>query len=143
METPDLDELSKQYSGGKFGELVLSHCKQLDMLTCAAAMLGMTNDELPEEANPLVLVEEWLEHAEAVGVYPEFWAIDCGEAVTNLKDAAAAMLRQAGVEPTPALLYTMFQLVVVNATYQCHKDPEFKTFVQKSIGMGFLGRLFG
>lgn len=135
----DINSLAQQYSGRKFGELILHEYKKLDFQTVSLAVLG-TIDELPESISSLM--ESWLDEIGQYGVDPFFWQRDCGEVFIEICDRARQNLEKNSLPVTDDHLFNMFQVIVLNFVYSLHKNPASKAFVQKSIGIGFLRRLF-
>lgn len=39
-------------------------------------------------------------------------------------------------------LFSMFQIIVLNFAYGAHKHPQSEAFIQQSVGIGFMRRLF-
>jgi hypothetical protein len=136
----DLDALRKQFRGRRFGELILHHRKETDLQSTIAALQGVTQ-QLPDGAQPLV--ESWIDEINPNARSEQFWRQDCADALATITAAAASRLRAAGMEPTTEDLFNMFQVIVLNFAYSTHRFPQSKAFIQKALGVGFLGRLFG
>lgn len=136
----DLYALKKQFHGRRFGELILHHRKETDIHTTIAAIRGVTQ-ELPNNAQPLV--GSWIDQINPGALSEQFWRQDCGDAFESITNAASVKLRAAGLQPTTDDLFNMFQIIVLNFAYSTHRFPESKAFIQKALGVGLLGRLFG
>jgi hypothetical protein len=134
-----LNELGQQFKGRKFGELILHHVNAQDYETLVKAMLG-TIEELPSGAE--TEVESWIDEIAPLGKSPAFWQRDCGQVFLTICGQARQKLANCGVKATENDLLTMFQIIVLNFAYGAHKDPESKAFIQKSVGIGFLRRIF-
>ncbi|MBF0229501.1 MAG: hypothetical protein HQK63_07915 [Desulfamplus sp.] len=135
----DLTSFSQQLAGRKFGELVMHHYKKQDYQTILLALEG-TIQELPENARPCV--ESWIDEIVLYGKNPNFWQRDCGEVFTEICDLARRKLANYMVTATEDHLFSMFQIIVISFAYGAHKHPQSKAFIQQSIGVGFLRRLF-
>lgn len=135
----DINSLSQQFTGRKFGDLVLHHIKKQDEPTIVAAMQG-TIEELPQSAR--ASVESWIDENTAFGADPSFWQKDCGELFLEICGRARQKLDSHSVRATDDQLLSMFNIIVLNFAYGARKDPGTKAFIQQSIGIGFLRRLF-
>ena len=135
----DINSLSQQFTGRKFGELVLHHIKKQDFPTIVAALQG-TIEELPQSAR--ASVESWIDEIAPFGADPTFWQKDCGEVFLEICGRARQKLDSHSVRATDDQLLSMFNIIVLNFAYGAHKHPGTKAFIQKSIGIGFLRRLF-
>lgn len=136
----DLDELAKQYQGRKFGEIVLQQCKAQNLPTTMAAIRGLT-EELPPSAH--ISIESWIDKIMPLGAYGSFWEQDCGEVFLGVCDEARTHLTNIGVNPTNDNIFNMFLIIVLSFAYTAHISPPSKAVIQKAIGVGFLGKLFG
>ena len=136
----DLQALSTQFSGRKFGELVLHHYKRMSLDEVVSALAGNIQS-LPEPAK--ALAEPWIDEVSAFGPDPSFWQGDAGQTFSDICQSARNRLADVGVSPTNSDVFAMFQVVLLNFVYGLHKHPQSKAFIQQSIGMGFLRRLFG
>lgn len=135
----DLTSFSQQLAGRKFGELVIHHYKKQDYSTIVAALKG-TIQELPEKAQQCV--ESWIDEIAPYGKDPSFWQRDCGELFIEICNLARQKIATYMVNVTDDHLFSMFQIIVLNFAYGAHKHPQSKAFIQKSIGVGFLRRMF-
>lgn len=135
----DINSLSQQFTGRKFGELVLNHFKKQDFQTIVAALQG-TIEELPQSARPSV--ESWIDEIAPFGAEASFWQKDCGEVFLEICDRARQKLDSHAVRAIDDQLLSMFNIIVLNFAYGAHKHPGTKAFIQQSIGIGFLRRLF-
>jgi len=136
----DLAALQAQFRGRRFGELILHHLKHTDFQATVVTLLALPQ-ELPQDARPLV--ESWIDEMSVPSRSEQFWQRDCGDVFASIIAVAAAKLRVAGIEPSSDDLFNMFQIIVFNFVYATHRFPQSKAFIQKSLGVGFLGRLLG
>jgi hypothetical protein len=136
----DITALAEQFSGRKFGELVLLQYRKNNLQQAVAALQG-TTEELPEAARACVI--DWIDEVNPSATNPEFWRADCGSVFLNICSRARKKLKEYIAEPTDDHIFSMFQIVVLNFAYALHQEPQSKAFVQKSIGVGLFGRLFG
>lgn len=136
----DIDTLRQQMHGRKFGELILEHVNKLDLQMSMLALRGIT-DELPITAQSLV--EDWIDEINPSALSEEFWKQDCGLALMSITNAATRRLKLAGMQPTSDDIFNMFQIIVISFACTCHANRQSKAFVQKAIGIGFIGRIFG
>ena len=136
----DLQALSAQFAGRKFGELVLHHFKSMKQQAVVPALSGNI-ESLPASAKPLV--ESWIDEVTTFGTDAAFWQSDAGQTFTVICNAAHKRLTDAGVPATADDVFAMFQIVLLNFVYGLHKHPQSKAFIQQSMGIGFLRRMFG
>jgi hypothetical protein len=136
----DLHGLSEQFSGRKFGEIVLHHYKSLKEDALVPALVANI-ESLPTSAKPLA--EAWIDEISAFGTDPSFWQSDAGQTFNLICNAARNRLDSAGVPISNDDVFAMFQIILLNFVYGLHKEPQSKSFIQQSLGMGFLRRMFG
>ena len=139
-EYMDLQALSAQFSGRKFGELVLHHYKSMKQDVLVPALVGNI-ESLPASAQPLT--ESWIDEVTAYGTDVSFWQSDAGQTFTRICNAARQRFADAGILATDDDVFAMFQIILLNFVYGLHKHPQSKAFIQRSIGMSFLRRMFG
>ena len=135
----DLVSIAQQFSGRKFGELMLHQCRQNNLARTVAALQG-TIQELPPEVRPCV--EGWIDKMNPAALDADFWRADCGDVFLDLCLRARQELKGYVSNPSDDQVFNMFQIVLLNFAYAAHKNPKSKAFVQKSVGVGFFGRLF-
>lgn len=136
----DLKELINQYSGRKFGELILYHHSKHDLPTISKAFQG-TIVELPPKVQPTI--ENWLDYISILGKNESFWQSDCGEIFGELCSKAKEWLSEFDNNPNETDIFNMVQLIILNFAYGTYKYPQSKYFIQKSIGIGLLRRILG
>ena len=139
MQVIDLSDLSKQFAGRKLGELVLQYAPPQSSKFVIEALQGTIN-KLPSEAK--TSVESWIDEISPMGKNPSFWKRDCGEAFLFICTRGRERLASLKIKDTEDDIFHMFQIIVLNFAYGCHKHPQSKAFIQKSIGIGFFRRLF-
>jgi hypothetical protein len=135
----DINSFSHQLAGKKFGELVLHHYKKQNYTEIVAALMG-TIQELPESARSCA--ESWIDEIAPFGKNPSFWQRDCDEIFLEICNRARQKLATYSIDASDDILFKMFQIIVLNFGYTAHKHPQSKAFIQQSIGMGFLKRVF-
>ena len=125
----DIVKIKKQFQGLTFGQLILHQRKSSDIQATAKALQD-TMEDLPADVQPLI--ESWIGEMGTSIRLGQFWKKDCGEVFDIIVEAAKEKLQAAGVEPTDAVLFNMFQVIVLtfaSVTPQSHKS---KTGKQKS-----------
>lgn len=140
MVDVSIDQLSEQFKGRKFGELVLHHIDQQPFKHIVAAMQG-TIEGLPLQVR--IEMERLLDSANPLAMKKEFWADDCGRVLMFIASMIEKELQETGVMPSEENLFDVFNIIVLNFAYSAHKDPRMKKFIKASIGKGLLGRFFG
>ncbi len=128
-------ELEKQYSGRKFGELVLHHLKTQNPTQINEAVIGLTekvHSELFETT------EKFLETIIYVFASTErFWKTDCGEALVLYTNSTKAEAKKFGLTVDDDYAFDIFNLIVLSLAKQAYADDNLKKFIKKSV------RLFG
>lgn len=136
----DIKNLARQFRGRKLGELVMHHYANQSATDAMNALAGTTL-LLPKDAQ--TKMADWVDEVSPIGADPQFWRADCGEAFERLTEFAISYFRDEGINIGEEDALNLFQILILNFTYTAHKNPSSKAFIQKSIGVGFLGRLFG
>jgi hypothetical protein len=133
-----------QFAGRLFGEIVLEQYKRFERLGDANATMSlihaMTEDARPEVQKHL---ESWIDQAGAHAQSPQFWRRDAMSVLEQFGQEAADRLREAGIEPTDDDTDLMTAVAFLSLAYTLQREPRSKVFVQKALGIGFLGRLLG
>jgi len=124
--------------GRRFGELVLHHVSKMSAQQILEALGGLTA-ELDEVAGRSV--EAWVDEINPMGLSRAFWRADADKVLEDLAGRASRRLRELGVSPTDDELASMVQVIISNFAYTAHRNPQSKSFIQKAVGIGFLGRL--
>lgn len=132
----DLEKLSKQYRGAKYGQLVLKLHSAMNFSTSKEAALDLYR-QLPKAAADKA--EAWIDRYNRAGMKPDFWKEDCAEIFEMIiEDARDSFEAQLDTDD----LFNLFQIINLNFVLSAHADKRFKTFIQDSIGLGILGKLF-
>jgi len=135
----DINSLAQQFTGRKFGELVLHHYKKQNLRQIMLAMQGTIN-ELPQSARSSI--ESWIDEVVPLGADASFWQRDCGEVLLEICGSARQKLANYGVRATDDQLLSMFNIIVLNFAYSAHKHATNRAFIKRSTGSGFFRRLF-
>lgn len=122
-----LNDLSKQYKGRKFGELVLHHVKQQS--------INQINDaisELHQNVNPILL--ETTDKFLYTVIYgfaksEAFWKTDCGEALVLYTNSTKSEARKFNLEVDNDYAFDIFNLIVLSLARKAYQDPNFKEFI--------------
>jgi len=104
-------------------------------------LLGVMTDDARPEIRPLLA--SWLDEASAPAVSFPFWRRAAPSVLEQFAASAAARARQEGIEPTDDDIGLMAGLAFLNLVYTVQREPSAKAFVQKALGIGLFGRLFG
>ncbi len=136
----NIKNLAQQFSGRKLGELVMHHYANQSATEAMNALAGTTL-LLPKDVQPKIA--DRVDEVSPIGADPEFWKADCGEAFERLTEFAISHFRDEGIKIGEEDALNLFQILILNFTYTAHRNPSSKAFIQKSVGVGFLGRLFG
>lgn len=140
MATIDIEALARQFSGKKFGELVLEHRRQQPPEQLLAAIQG-TMEPMPPGIQPHV--EGMLDRANTLAPKKDFWADDCGRVLLFICSMIDEELIASGLKADQNTLFGMFNVVVMNFAYSSHRDPRLAVFIEKAVGKrGFFSRLF-
>jgi hypothetical protein len=134
-----LADLPRQFTGARFGELVLHHYRRSNNQLIMKSLLG-TKDLLPTAAQETV--EGWIDQFASLSRTPEFWTRDCGEALSVICELADKRLSHIGIRATEEDVFNMFQIVVLNFAYTCHQEESSRMFIQRALGQGLLRRFF-
>jgi len=135
----DLGQLTDQFRGRRFGELVLHHVRKMALADTLAGLKG-TSDQLPVDA--VAELERWIDEIAPMGGREAFWQRDCGDVFQEVCERARRRLGALGVSGSDEDVFNMFQMIVLNFAYGAHRHPQSKAFIQKALGIGFFRRLF-
>jgi len=133
-------ELAQQFSGRAFGELVLEHCKKSSNTQLAAALLGSIQD-LTEQSKKSV--DQQMKSMNESALSGDFWRKDCGQVLLEVTAKARQHMLANEHRASDEELFNVFQTISMSFAHTCSKDKSAKAFVQKSVGVGFFGRLLG
>jgi hypothetical protein len=135
----DLKEIEVQFAGRKFGELVLHHCRSGSLAQTTLAIQQLIA-QLPSGFQPLV--EGWIDEMTPALQNTAIWQDDCGKHFRKICDHARLKISKGFNNPTDGQVFDMFQLILLSCVYTCQKDKQSKVAIQRSLGMGFMARLF-
>lgn len=124
-------ELEKQYSGRKFGDLILHHLKVQNLNQINDAVIG-----LKRKINP-VLKETTEKFLETI-IYgfaksKDFWKTDCGAALVLYTNSTKAEAKKFNIEVNDDYTFDVFNLIVLSLAQKASIDSEFKKFIKKSV----------
>lgn len=136
----NIKKLTQQFHGRKFGELVMHHYANQSATETMDALAG-TTILLPK--NLQNKIADWIDEVSFVGADPAFWKADCGEVFEQMTEFAISHFEEQGINISDDDAFNLFQIILLNFAYTAHNNPSSKAFIQKSIGIGFLGRLLG
>jgi len=139
MTDVSIDQLAKQFEGKKFGELVLHHMDEQPFEQIVSALMGMMKglpDQVREE------IEGLIDNVNSLATKKDFWGDDCGAILKFIIFMSEKELREKGVQSSEAVLFDVFNIIVLNFAYAANKEPKLKKFIKKSIGKGLFGGMF-
>ncbi|TND00627.1 MAG: hypothetical protein FD120_2759, partial [Gammaproteobacteria bacterium] len=122
MAETNIKELSEQFRGRRFGELVLYHIKQQPLDQLVAAMKG-TIDGLRPEIQSVVM--GLIDNANPLARKKEFWSDDCGEVFIFITSMTEKELQAQGLATINDELFDIFNIIVVGSTGHCNTGLKF------------------
>lgn len=137
----NLEVESQKYKRLEFGQFILGVAADANMSASSlmsALLLSSENLELV----PDKLFELWLDSVSAKGSNPSYWTQDTDKVFWNIVNDADKLIRDFGEIPNDDDLLEMFNGSVLNLAYGVAANKSSRAFIQKSIGIGFLGRVF-
>lgn len=136
----DLPKISRRYGMVSFGEVVLG----LASSTSADVLLKSLFQERDYINNlPDKLFEYWLDSVGTLGFESHFWKKNGQEVFWDIVAKGDRMIRNLDQVPNDDDLLAMFNTALYNLSYGAATNKSSKAFIQKAIGIGFLGRAFG
>lgn len=126
-----LEELKNQYQGRKFGELILHHIKIQDIKQIDSAVEELNGKIKPELTESTTKFLETIIYGFATT--KEFWKTDCGEALVLYTNSTKAEAKKFGLTIDDDYAFDIFNLIVLRLSQQAYNDPDFKSFIKKSI----------
>jgi len=125
-----ITDLEKQYSGRKFGELVLHHLKVQNSNQINKAIIGLT-----ETIHP-TLFETTKKFLETI-IYgfaksKDFWKYDCGETLKIYATATKVEAEKYNIKVSDDYAFDIFNLIVLSLAQRAANEPDFKNFIKKS-----------
>ena len=125
----NLVKIKNKFKGIQFGRLILHQQKSADMQGTKKALQD-TMAELPPDVQPLL--ESWISEMGTNIRLGKFWRKDCDEVFDTIVKAADEKLRAAGMEPTSADLYNMFQVIVLNFVSMVPKSRKSTAMIRRA-----------
>ena len=126
-----IEELSKQFKGKKFGELVLRHVKKQSKSKILNAMQGLMN--LLLQKTDRVEIEKIIDTYNAQAYSKVFWIEDCGDKLINISKDAKKIFTKYDIEPTDEDLINIFNIIVLNYAYSTKLQNQMKKYIKSAI----------
>lgn len=137
----DLKMEAAKYEQLSFGQFILGIASDADMSAnglMAALLISKGNlDVVPDK-----LYEMWLDSVGSKGSDPSYWTQDAGKVFWDIVNNGDRLIRDLGEVPNNDDLLEMFNSAVLNLAYGVAANKSSRAFIKKSIGIGFLGRVF-
>jgi hypothetical protein len=136
-----IESLKAKYSGNKFGELVLEHCRKSNIVAINKAISGLSIS-LPDgiKINTYRFIEVIKNKYSKA---PEFWQEDCGKTfglfIEKIKFDASSI----NIEGSNDACFDVFNLIVLSLARDALLESNYKKFINKSLGKSFLSGIFG
>ncbi len=134
-----LEKLKKQFTGRKFGELVLHHVKSQTYEKVVKALSGTLNELSIDQRQEMMLL---IDSVNAYAYDENFWAKDCGEQFESIINLLRDRFNVIGSNPTNDDIFNGFNIIVLNFAYGAHQQKQMKDFIIKSSSRSFFRRLF-
>jgi hypothetical protein len=126
-----LEQLEKQYKGRQFGELVLHHVKTQTPKQIDDAIIGLRGKIYPALA---ITTDKFLETVVfGFSTTKKLWKHDCGETLKIYTTATKAEAEKYKIKVTDDYAFDVFNLIVLSLAQRAINEPEFKSFIKKSI----------
>lgn len=139
--TANLQVEANKYKRLSFGEFILGVAADANM-SAASLMSALLFSRENLELIPDKLFELWLDSAGAKGSNPSFWTQDTDKTFWSIVNDGDRLIRDLGEIPNDDDLLEMFNSCVLNLAYGVAANKSSRAFIQKSIGIGFFGRVF-
>lgn len=139
--TVDLKKEVAKYRHLSFGQFILGIAADAGM-SANALMAALINSKENLGVVPDKLYEMWLDSMGAKGSDPRYWTQDVERVFWDAVNNGDKLIRELGEVPNDDDLLEMFNSVVLNLAYSAAANKSSRAFIQKSIGIGFLGRVF-
>jgi hypothetical protein len=126
-----LEDLSNQYRGRKFGELVLYHMnlKSYEEITLAISGLRDTINIVLKDPTEEYIKKLVIEHST---IYL-FWEFDCGRSLISYTNKIKSDAIKLGIKVDDDYAFNVFNLVIQILAANASIDPYYKAFIKKSI----------
>lgn len=134
-----IDEIIDSQRERYFGKTIINLMEQLN-----ADEIMVYNQELAASL-PVELMndaEAWIDEITSMGYNKSFWKNETTEILSIISNRAKDRMRLHGLVLDNDNIMLLRNMAVLNFIYTGWKHPESKAFIQKSIGIGFFGRLF-
>lgn len=126
-----IEQLEKQYKGRQFGELVLHHVKTQTPEQINDAIIGLRGNIYPALA---ITTDKFLETVVyGFSTSKELWKHDCGESLKIYTTATKVEAEKYKIKVTDDYAFDVFNLIVLSLAQRAINEPEFKSFIKKSI----------
>ncbi len=126
-----LEQLEKQYKGRQFGELVLHHVKTQSPKQINDAVIGLKGNIYPTLA---ITTDKFLETVVyGFSTSKKLWKHDCGETLKIYTTATKVEAEKYKIKVTDDYAFDVFNLIVLSLAQRAINEPEFKSFIKKSI----------
>ena len=126
-----LKDLSKQYKGRKFGELILHHLKQQSVEDIDNSISELENNIHPQLKETTDKFLETIVHGFAKT--KRFWKEDCGEALIMYTNSTKAEAKKFGIEVSDDYAFDTFNLIVLTLAKEAAMDKQLEKFIRKSV----------
>lgn len=126
-----MENLVNQYTGRKFGELILYHLK---LQSYEKIVQGI--DELKSNVHPKLkaTTEDFLKVIEHKFAKSKLlWATDCGKTLQIYVTSTKTEAKKYGLEVDDDYAFDIFNLIVLTLAARASFDGDFKRFIKKSI----------
>jgi hypothetical protein len=123
----DMEELKVQFRGRPLKQLIKHHLKKQNTQKLYEALHG-TKEMLPQYAQSLAtsFIDRWNERA----YEKEFWQMDTSEVFSNITEDARLLLQSSGAPIDDEILFSMFQVVILNYACTASYQPSMQKFIE-------------
>lgn len=131
MAEISLIALQKQFTGSKFGELVLHHLdsqSEPDRLLAINGLIGGLHPELKE-----ISLDFLTTIVDGFARVKDFWTIDCGEALKLYTTATKTEAKKHGIIIDDDYAFNYFNLIVLTLAHKVYSDRSYLRIVKKSL----------
>lgn len=126
-----LEQLEKQYKGRQFGELVLHHVKTQTPKQINDAIIELKGNIYPALA---ITTDKFLETVVyGFSTTKKLWKHDCGETLKIYTTATKVEAEKHKIKVSDDYAFDVFNLIVLSLAQRATNEPEFKSFIKKSI----------
>lgn len=126
-----ISDLKAQFTGRKFGELVLHHIKTQSQGQIESAISGLFDQVHPELEDTTVKFLATI--MEGFAQSEMFWKEDCGNALELYVNSTKSEAKKFGIEVDDDYGYDIFNLIVLMLAKKAIEEPGFKKFIKKSV----------